>query len=243
MGKRSNKMQYNPTNSCDKIIKVGFSWKRCGRKFDEMKGHPCREYNNDGNWTGRWLCDHCYDKDYRRFNPNSTTNIKKSCANKRSGNMKMDNNRSKGDLYEAVTCKIRRVDNINILNDNYSSPIDHSRDFELGIIQTKGKLYDNIYKRWVQNCERELYKVFDNLIFYCLSKDGKIIERVYIIPRHEVANRINIGIYDNNKPHWYDIYRVDERPYNDAYQDLLRYLSNKKYFSIEDINKWLKMVR
>lgn len=207
--KKKSDKYYNRTNTCDS----------CRGKFEDIKGHPGREYNKDRNLTGRWLCSHCWDKNHQK---------------------NRNDNRTKGDLSEAVTCNVRKIKDLNIESDNYNSPIDHSRDPELGIIDSLGRFYDPIRKRYgFGNIDRYNNKV-DYIIIYCISEDGKIIERVYIIPIYEIMQRASIYIYNNISDHWYDKYRINEKPYNDAYQSLLLYLSNKKYFGIEDIKKWLE---
>ncbi len=106
--------------------------------------------------------------------------------------------------------------------DNYNSPIDHSIDSVLGIIQTKGRFYDSYNQCWTQNFTHEHNAVakgfdFDVLILYCVSKDGKIIERIYIFPSEEILKRISITVYDDPKDRWknsilpwYEEYRIDD---------------------------------
>ena len=48
---------YNITDTCEKIIKVGFSWEKHNKAFH---GKAYREYDKNGNWTGRWICKQCY---------------------------------------------------------------------------------------------------------------------------------------------------------------------------------------
>ena len=39
----------------------------------------------------------------------------------------------------------------------------------------------------------------------------------------------------------YEKYKIDERPYNDAYHNLMKYLGGREYFGIEDLIKWLSV--
>jgi len=196
--------KYNDTNTCY----------RCGRNFDDIGWcHPMKERDEKGKWIGEWDCGKCWQK----FDPNSEDNIKKRLRNRRTGNLK-DARLIFGDNCEELTRRWRStvstvpVKNLNIENDNYNSPIDHSWDSELGVIQTKGRSYDNINGVWHQNWENEHNKKFDNLIFYCASRDGKIIERIYIFPWEEVIKRTGISIYKNPSKgiHWYEKYRVKD---------------------------------
>lgn len=64
---------YNRTNTCD----------TCGNKL--IKRSTKREYNKKGEWTGKWLCQSCYDKTKRVpkvrgfYNRNNICDI---CGNK-----------------------------------------------------------------------------------------------------------------------------------------------------------------
>ena len=127
-------------------------------------------------------------------------------------------------MFEAITCKVHNIKNLNIENDNYLSPIDHSPDHKLGIVQTKGSTYNHSMTRWHNgNIGNEHNKDFDYLLFYCMSADMKIIERVYLFPKSEIIIRTGITIIKNpSKGGWYEKYRIDEKPYNDAYQETIK---------------------
>lgn len=197
---------YNRNNACD----------TCNIDLKVAKGHPYREYNNEGNWTGRWLCYSCYMRDYHR-RPGTEHSLKKMMRDRRTGNLDPNSSQSKGDKFEELTCKWRRVDNLNVLNDNYSSPIDHSRDPEFGIIQTMGRLYNTIYGRWGFTCRNLYGKSFDCVICYCTDKFGRNIERIYIFPFEDVVDRQGITITRVPTNHrggptepWYEKYRIKD---------------------------------
>lgn len=205
---------YNETNTCD----------RCRVYF---YGKALREVNKEGKRTGKWLCNGCYNKDYdnnvRKNNPNSHNNIVKSLANRRIGNLDPNSEHAKGDLFQELTCRWRstvstiHVEDLNKKLDNYTTPIDHSRDSELGIIQTKGCLYSSEYRRWSQSFKSECDQIakdfeFDILVLYCANKYGSVIERIYKIPVEEVIKRLGITIYSDilRGPHWYEQYRIKD---------------------------------
>lgn len=214
---------YNRTNTCD----------RCGISFEKASGNPYREYNKDGYWTGRWLCLNCYKKDYDR-RPNCGHSLEKEMTDRRIGNQDPYSSNAKGDMFEELTCIWRGVKNLNIENDNYKWSIDHSRDPELGIIQTRGRFYDHINRCWTQNWEDEHNKEFDNLIFYCASKDGENIERIYIFPKKEIIKRRCLTIVKNPSRgvQWYEKYRVKDeellRMVNDIWRDIIKRKRIKK---------------
>lgn len=234
MGKRTNKPYYNRTNTCD----------RCREEGIETKIYPnnaLREHDENGNWTGKWYCRLCHE----RYDPNSRNNIIKSLANCRTGNQNPNSEQAKGDNFEELTCRWRSkvstvpVENLNKKLNNRHSPIDHSWDSELGFIQTKGRLYNSIERLWpFNNLEGEWNNNFDVIICYCASKDGKIIEIIYIIPKKEIKDkRTGISIYKNPtdshgnpKISWYDKYRIiDEeiiKEINDIWQLILKEKGN-----------------
>jgi hypothetical protein len=157
------KKYYNRTNICD----------NCRIGFGKANGNPKREYNKDNNWTGRWLCHKCWISDYRLKNGITRSSRRVGCLDP-------DSNLAKGDLFQELTCRWRSivstipVEDLNKKLDNYKSPIDHTRDSELGIIQTKGRYFDRFvgtYGGWQCGTVNEKEKEFDNLIFYCVSKD------------------------------------------------------------------------
>lgn len=184
-----------------------------------------REYIN-GKWTGRWLARACYDKG----NPNSTRNKAKKSADFRNNNLKPNSPAGKGYISQRVTCMTRGIEDLNIINDNFRSPIDHSRDPVLGIIQSKSALFNRLEGHWHNNTGNEHNKEFDYLIFYCISGNGKIIEKVYIFPKYEVIKSSSITIYKDplRGNHWYEKYIVDEKHYNDAYQQILKEINEGK---------------
>lgn len=148
--------------------------------------------------------------------------IFKPITNCRSGNQSPNHSNTKGDKFQKLTCDWKYVKDMNIEHDNYISPIDHSPSSEGMIYQTKGKLYDQRNRCWILNCENENYKDFDFLIFYCASKDGKNIERIYVIPKEEIIKRKNITIYKNPSKgvSWYENYRVKD-------ENILNYVNEK----------------
>lgn len=190
--------------------------KCCICEKDLLKdSHPYREYDKEGNWTGKWLCVNCHGKEDRKNNPNNLDNKKKLLRNCRTGNQNPNSNTAKGDKFEELTCRWMGVKNLNKENDNYSAgtPIDHSPDSEGKIFQTAGRLYSSRNGRWnFSSLEREWKKKFDYMICYCASKDGKMIERIYKIPKSEIINIKGITIVKNpSRGGWYEKYRVTDK--------------------------------
>lgn len=223
--KRTRREKYNDTNTCD----------ICGEE-DLISESTYKEYDQSGVWTGRWMGKKCYTKIYyhtiEKNRPDSIGNMRKSLRNRRTGNLNKNSAQAKGDIFERLTCEWRGVDNLNIENDNFNSPIDHSRDIELGIIQTKGRVYNYIDRRWPFTCfERDHHKEFDHTICYCTDEHMKNIERVYIFPRKEVLKRTVITIYkDPSRDVWYDKYIIDEATINKINEIFQKVISERLIF-------------
>jgi len=196
--KPKKKSAYNSTNTCD----------RCGNKL--YAKNACREYNEKRDWTGKWLCTNCYKYEYA-----------KNRADFRNNNLDPNSTVGKGYTFEQITCIARYLKNLNIESGNFHSPIDHSVDAELGIIQSKGAIYDYINDQWSFNVLNEQHKKFDHLICHCMDENMQNVERVYIFPKKEIMKRASIGIIKNpSRGTWYEKYRVDEKLYNDAYHNM-----------------------
>lgn len=191
---------YNSTNTCD----------RCGNNLNNLISRPCREYDEQNNWNGKWLCANCYKYDCAKE--------KRDCRNK---NLDPTSKTGKGYIFEQITCNVMGIENLNIKTGNFHSCLDHSRHPELGIIQSKGAIYDYICDQWGFNVKNEQQKEFDYIILYCMDIDMKNVSRVYIIPKKEIMKRKSISIIKNSLRHTrYEKYRVDEKPYNDAYHNI-----------------------
>ncbi len=153
---------YNKTNICSRCREEN----RITDKSILYPNSALRERDTEGNCAERWLCNNCHGK-HERKNPNSSN--------------------AKGDLFQELTCRWRStvstitVEDLNKKLDCYNTPIDHSRDSELGIPQTKGCFYNSYSQHWHQNFKNEHNQIangfeFDVLILYCASEDGKTID-------------------------------------------------------------------
>ena len=176
--------------------------------------NACREKDKYGNETGEFVCNRHWIRNWDKH----THGI---VSGRRTGNLDQNSDAAKGDNFQELT-KIWRstisvvpVEDLNKKFDNYKSPIDHSFDSELGVLQTKGAFYSPTYKYWHNSFKNEHNAIrrgfkFDNLIFYCASEDGLIIERIYIFPKGEVEKRTSVSICNNDNYHWYVEYSIDE---------------------------------
>lgn len=208
--------KHNETNICS----------RC-KKEKLVSEKALREYDTKGNLTGRWICFKCHMKEQNN-KPYSYKNLIKQMAGRRIGNSDLDHTSVLGDMCEDLSCKLFGAKNFNKENDNYRTPIDHWCK-ELGFFQTKGRLYNHIERLWgFCSLERDWDKEFDKLVTYCISSDGRIIERIYIFPLKEAIKRKTISIVKNltyKNCGWYEQYRVTDeevlKKANDIWKDLM----------------------
>lgn len=216
---RGNKkiIKYNDTNSCD-ICRKDFSllgWT-----------HPYREYDDKGNWTGRWTCNTCFQK---------VEHKKRMLSDRRTGNLNPNSNQALGDNLEELTDKLFETKRLSVFYDKYSRlPLDHFDipnsisvmiqdklvDLSGKVPQTTGRTYNpNGGQYSFGHLERDYGKDFDIYILYCISRDNKIIERIYIIPKGEFKNRTGVSIIKkpmnsrgtNSIVPWYEQYRITDK--------------------------------
>jgi hypothetical protein len=202
------KKKYNESNTCQNII----DGEICGRIL--ISDNALRERDEKGVPTGKWICMNCWKKNYSQ-RPDSYNNIIKLFRDRRTGCQDPDSSNAKGDLFQRVTCEWRHLEDLNIENDNYNSEIDHSVDPELGRIDTKGKFFNRYvgsYGGWPITVLKDHKKNYDYLIVYCVSKDKKYIERIYIFPKKEIDIRGKISIVKSPTKggQWYEKYRVED---------------------------------
>lgn len=102
---------------------------------------PCRG-NEYGKFPGIWLCANCYSNDYHKNNPTSNRNLKKSMRDHRTCNLDPNSTDALGENAQKLTCKWLIVKDLNIENDNYNYPIDHSAIPNQTLIIINEKLID-----------------------------------------------------------------------------------------------------
>lgn len=200
---KSKNRQYNLTNTCDK----------CGITKLTPK-NSFRKYNEKGEWIGKWICRKCYLKnDYKeRF-----------INNRRIGNLNPNSNQEKGDKFQNLACKWKKLTDLNKYNDNYNFPID-CIDIETGLkYQIKGKLDSGYDTYSFGHLNKDINKDFDYYIFFCINKDGKIVDKIYIIPKNEFNYRTGITISSKNG--WYEQYRITDeetiKKVNDIWKEII----------------------
>jgi hypothetical protein len=121
---------------------------------------------------------------------------------------------------------------------------DLSPDPEYGMINAKLKLPYNNNGNWSVNINME--HNYDTLIILCIDVHMRKVVRSYVIPESEVYGKRNLTIVRDPHPSigskWEE-FRIDEKScglYDDAFQSIMSFLGEKKYFGIDDIKKWME---
>lgn len=207
--KSANKwdFKYNDTNAC--YI--------CEISFDDAIGHPLREYDEDKKKTGMWICQKCYWIMYGKRS-DSAAYLRKQLTNYRTGNQDPNSEQAKGDNSQELACRLYRWEDLNKKHDNRKSSVDCC-DPKTGLYhQVQGRYYNSRNEQWpFGNFEREWKKIFESMVCFCYSEDGKIVERIYIFPKKEIDFRKGLIIvknptdsHSNPKISWYDKYRITD---------------------------------
>jgi hypothetical protein len=181
-----------------------------------------------------YLCNKCYGKDwyvkYKRDEIKSQTYCRNVGFDKCS-------DQGKSIISEVFIAKVLGVRVVSIETDNFRSSVDLEYHPILGKIQVKVRTFMDEYNGW-GGIDFGMEHDFDTLIFACMDKNWKNVERMYIIPESELYGLTGISITEKGKK--YEKFRyVDIEAYNDAYQDLMSFMENKNMFSIDDVKEWL----
>lgn len=219
-------------------------------KFLDFEGRPiykwysCKCGKKD---CTRYICNKCHMKIQNRL-PDSYHNVDRSVKNIRTGNLDKDSSTGKAIISQAVVCNVLGVEDLNIEMDNFRWAIDLENE-KYGKIDVKGPSLSaitrgpSIHYYWRVDTNRKID--CDTYIILGFTFDRKYIEYVWIIPNDEnMYNVPNIKIWRTiRNVSKYEHFKIDPKPYNDAYHSLMEFLKDKKYFGIEDIKKWLNKLQ
>lgn len=176
----------------------------------------------------------------RQSLPDSQNNLRKSTSNYRTGNVSVYDEKGKGIIGQAVSAKTLKIDDLNIIMDNFIYALDIGKHCEYGYIEVK----TSALKKGKWQVRSYQTRNFDNILVLCMDEYElwKNVERVYIIPWAEVIKRSGFAIIRKpSRDVWYYEFRVDAEPFNDNYHSLMYYFNGRKYFGIKDIKKWLTL--
>lgn len=216
---------YNRTNTCDNIKEDGYKCK------EKLYRHAHREYNEKGNWTGRWLCGKCWGRNYQRNDSRSGNNLIKSMTNCRTKDLYNKyfqelSYRDIGRIGEDIVSLTLGLRSQNDLIDNYNSLFDIEVHHKYGRIQVKIASLGIRRLNWQFDIgDIWIERGFDTLIVLCMDENQpwKIVERVYIISMmYKELSVQKIDIYKNTPrvlSKW-EKFRIDERPYDSTYQKM-----------------------
>ena len=92
---------------------------------------------------------------------------------------------------------------------------------EYGLVSTESLDYNKEKKHWF--LKKLKHVKFDTLVILCFSDDLKLIEGVYIIPREKLLYIDDIIIHkDISIDNEYEIFRVDEKPYQASFEEIMK---------------------
>ncbi len=188
-------------------------------------GRTYREKNKDGKKTGKWVCSKHWSRYYNNYDPNSWNNIRKGLANYNIDNQNPNSSQAKGDKGEELLSTWKNYKNLG--KKDYHSRRDFL-DEETGMYyQVKTSYYNPIETCWSASFQNEIKSIgkgfmFKDLYLFCISEDGKRVERVYRIPEKEIeiseegiTKRTIIKVYKNPTDSWgnhitpwYEQYRI-----------------------------------
>ncbi len=167
------------------------------------------------NWDEKtYICFPCYHYEYKKLS-HSWHSKRKAEAKWRNKELSKDSNCGKGFIGEQIWCKVRGVKNCNIELNDFQSKYDHSPDPEYGITNTKIATFNEKGNYWSCGTGGE----YDHLVLICMDSKWDNIEQVFIIPKQVTIKKNGIKIKkDSNSK--YNKYKVNEKPYNEAYQTM-----------------------
>lgn len=156
-------------------------------------------------------------------------------------------------ICQATIMKVIGIKDLNLINDKFPWIFDirYNQYGRISVKQSlaKGVGYAEAYRFVTENHKRN--KKYNNRIgcdtyfFLGFDLEWKNIEKTYIVPNQgRIKDIENITISKNAYSSLYDEFKVDNVPYNDALQDLMRFIEkdgNTVMVDIEDIKKWLKI--
>ena len=225
---------YNKTNTCD-ICRE--EYEKHGKELtDKSILYPRNvllETDKEGNKTREYVCRRHGYGNYQRYDPNSQHNLLKQIGDRRIGNQDPNSSNAKGDNSLELACILYGWIDLNEKNDNYSggTPLD-CHDPKTGLYhQVQGRYYNSVYQWWYfTGFEDEWKKIFENMVCFCFSEDGKIVERIYIFSKKEIERVKGISIYENPSKggQQNEQYRRTDKDELKKANEILRCINNRK---------------
>lgn len=182
---------YNKTNICDLC-------RENNNITDKSILYPkkaYRGYNNKRNWTEKWLCQSCWNKErYKRGETHA--NLQKLLEDCRTGNLDPYCNTAKAIKSQTLACRLYGWEDLNEKYDNYMSPLDCYDPKTGSYHQVQMRHYISEKGYWPFNgFADEWKKIFEDMVCLCISENGNIVERIYKFPWKEIIERTGATIY------------------------------------------------
>lgn len=172
-----------------------------------------------------YYCNKCYMKK-ANVSENGIHTTAKNLASCRTGNLDRISYTGVSIIGQWICAKTLCLKDMNIENDNFEQLVDLSHHTIYGDIDVKTCTLNKKKGIWVS---KVIGRAFNTVAILCMDeleiwKDAK---KVYIIPEDKIKVSSCLTLYNNplgnrqieiNK--YYEIFRVDEKPYNDTYHSV-----------------------
>lgn len=163
-----------------------------------------KHYNDEGLWIGNYICTKCRSKS--RGKSRSLDSVVGRCS-----------------TGHAIVSKVLGVPVCSIYldgicTDNWKLPIGLIENEDYGIIDVKAAPLRN--RRWRFEIEKKV--IVDTYFLLGFDDEWKNVEAVYILPNEEWINKDKLLIIAKHplKRLEYEWFKVDPKPYNDAYTEI-----------------------
>lgn len=150
-------------------------------------------------------------------------------------------------VSQAVIIKVLGIGSSEYYNkkDRYALPISIVH-YGYGRIGVKYSLLNGIgisegYKFQIRRTRLGDKTEFDTYFLLGFDQDMRNIECVRVVPNKGYIQKIGmVTIYKNADASKYDEFKVDAKPYNDAYNDFISFIRGNTTVGIDDIKEWLR---
>ena len=211
----SKKVYHNKTNTCDRCREEG-------RETKLSPGKALREYDKDRNWTGKWICQRCYDK----YDSNSGSNKSKLEADCRNNNLDPYSKPGKGYITATLVKKFLGIEDCFDRTGNFNycgyDMIEHE---DWGKIDVKGSsLLSNRQCNYVYH-SFSIKKNKKADFFFCIGygMSRKHVLVVLIIPNEEYISKLQTLMVPYDRESKYSEYKENEeevKKWDDLYHTM-----------------------
>lgn len=210
-----NEIENEIENKKKEYLKKKIEERKCCKCGEDKSNWSWYKYRNEkGIWDRKsYLCHTCGV--YEDYNKNI-----KSIADWRTGQLSRYSSHGKGFIGVQIIAKTIGVEDCNIKTNNFCFYVDLSMHNKYGKSEVKTSTFHVRDNRWVFGGIKP--ENSDTIFLVCMDDNDpwNNVIRIYIIPSKYIDTN-SIGISkDSFRSAWHDKYRVDEKPYDETYQNM-----------------------